>query len=95
MSQVETSLAVLWLIYLMGWLRKILKCSDHKVLEGHSDWRYGADTAETPQSASLVSKFVTFILFYFLFFLIGLSHSIKLLQSLNVWNVRSSSTVQE
>ncbi|KAG6408737.1 hypothetical protein SASPL_131758 [Salvia splendens] len=39
----------------MGWLRKILKCSDHKVLEGHSDWRYGADTAETPQSASLNS----------------------------------------
>ncbi|KAG6406395.1 hypothetical protein SASPL_133995 [Salvia splendens] len=39
----------------MGWLRKILQCSDHKVLEGHSDWRYGVDTAETPQSASLNS----------------------------------------
>ncbi|KAH6824282.1 DA1 [Perilla frutescens var. hirtella] len=39
----------------MGWLSKIFKCSDHKVLDGHYDWRYGTETAENHQSSSLNS----------------------------------------
>lgn len=90
LPQVKTSLTTHWLIHLMGWLSKIFKCSDHKVLDGHSDWRYGAETAETHQSASLVS-IGTLIKKFILSFWCLLTHgtsSIKLLQSLNIWNVR-------